>query len=513
MAASDIVKKLWSLCDVLRDSGVNYANYVNELVQLMFLKMVKDHLNNGLITKDPIPEGCRFDDLLALSGTPLINAYKQALTTLSSGELADGSHIENLDPRVRAIYTDAQTSIKEPKHLEYLIKNLDEINWDSEDRDVLGAAYEGLLEKNANETKSGAGQYFTPRALINSMVKLIKPQSGEIIQDPAAGSAGFIISADRYIKNETEDLIDLSAEERTFQRTRAYEGMELVANTRRLALMNCLLHGIEGIGEGVIRLGNTLSPEGQKLEAADIILTNPPFGTAKGSGGAITRDDLTYKTSNKQLAFLQHIYRSLKPGGRAAVVFPDNVLFDSGVGEDIRKDLMEKCNLHTILRLPTGIFYAAGVQANVLFFTKGTADNPYQDKDCTKGIWIYDLRTNMPTFGKTSPFTGEHLKPFENCYGDDPNGNSTRNEGDWSFTKDEVPHEETTSRWRYFSREWIRDKNKESLDITWIKDEDTALNLDDVDIDALILDAEKESAELNDLIAKLKTALQGINKD
>ena len=271
MAASDIVKKLWSLCDVLRDSGVNYANYVNELVQLMFLKMVKDHLNNGLITEDPIPEGCRFDDLLALSGTPLINAYKQALTTLSSGELADGSQIENLDPRVRAIYTDAQTSIKEPKHLEYLIKNLDEINWDSEDRDVLGAAYEGLLEKNANETKSGAGQYFTPRALINSMVKLIKPQHSEIIQDPAAGSAGFIISADRYIKNETDDLIDLTSEERTFQRTRAYEGMELVANTRRLALMNCLLHGIEGIGEGVIHLGNTLSTAGQKLEPADII--------------------------------------------------------------------------------------------------------------------------------------------------------------------------------------------------------------------------------------------------
>ena len=487
MAASDIVKKLWSLCDVLRDSGVNYANYVNELVQLMFLKMVKDHLNNGLITEDPIPEGCRFDDLKKLSGAPLVNAYKQTLTTLSSGTRADGSQIE-LDPRVRAIYTDAQTSIKEPKHLEYLIKNLDEINWDSEDRDVLGVAYEGLLEKNANETKSGAGQYFTPRALINSMVKLIKPQPGEIIQDPAAGSAGFIISADRFIKDETDDLIDLTSEERT-------------------------LHGIEGIGEGVIRLGNTLSPEGQKLEPADIILTNPPFGTAKGSGGAITRDDLTYKTSNKQLAFLQHIYRSLKPGGRAAVVFPDNVLFDSGVGEDIRKDLMEKCNLHTILRLPTGIFYAAGVQANVLFFTKGTANNPYQDKECTKGIWIYDLRTNMPTFGKTSPFTSEHLKPFENCYGEDPNGDSTRKEGDWSFTKDDAAHDETTSRWRYFSREWIRDKNKESLDITWIKDEDTALNLDDVDIDALMLDAEKESSELNDLIVKLKTALQGINKD
>ena len=190
--------------------------------------------------------------------------------------------------------------------------------------------------------------------------------------------------------------------------------MELVPGTRHLALINYLLHGMEGDDDGVVHQGNTLGLPGTQLPKADVILTNPPFGTAKGGGGP-TRDDCTYKTSNKQLAFLQHIYRSLKPGGRAAVVLPDNVLFEAGVGTDIRRDLMHKCNLHTILRLPTGIFYAQGVNTNVLFFSKGTTENPHQDENCTQQVWVYDLRTNMPSFGKRTPFSDQYLKPFEDC--------------------------------------------------------------------------------------------------
>lgn len=249
-----------------------------------------------------------------------------------------------------------QTRLREPRHLEQLIRSLDQIDWFSAQKDGLGDLYEGLLEKNAGETKSGAGQYFTPRVLINSMVRCIKPQPGEVIQDPAAGTAGFLIAADQYIKSKTDDLYDLPAKGQQFQKNKAFVGVELVPSTRRLALMNCLLHGMEGDAEGVVHQGNALGMAGQALPKADIILANPPFGTAKGGEASITRDDLTYPTSNKQLAFLQHIYRNLKPGGRAAVVLPDNVLFEAGVGTDVRRDLMNKCNLHTILRLPTGIF-------------------------------------------------------------------------------------------------------------------------------------------------------------
>ena len=355
--------------------------------------------------------------------------------------------------------------------------------------------YEGLLEKNANETKSGAGQYFTPRALIDSIVRVINPQAGELIQDPAAGTAGFLIAADSYIKTQTDELFDLTDKQKDFQKYHAFVGVELVPSTRRLALMNCLLHGMEGDDEGVVYLGNSLGQVGVSLAKADVILANPPFGTSKGGDASITRDDLTYPTSNKQLAFLQHIYRNLKAGGRAAVVLPDNVLFESGVGTDIRRDLMNKCNLHTILRLPTGIFYAAGVKTNVLFFTKGSAKNKLQEENCTTNTWVYDLRTNMPNFGKRTPFGEQHLKPFEAVY--NPVGRdlsrqncnkqvlaeilAARTEGEWSFNAEEVEVESTEvnkgvdprlahSRWRVFSREFIRDSKGDSLDISWLKD-------------------------------------------
>lgn len=483
MSNNEIVQKLWNLCDVLRDDGINYSDYVTELVLLLFIKMVHENTEAETLDKHILPEGCRWSDLNSKSGLNLLNDYKQILLKLSTGKDAEGKLV-HADPLITAIYADAQTRLREPRHLEQLIRSLDQIDWFSAQKDGLGDLYEGLLEKNAGETKSGAGQYFTPRALINSMVRCIKPQPGEVIQDPAAGTAGFLIAADQYIKANTDDLYDLSDKERVFQKNKAFIGVELVPSTRRLALMNCLLHGMEGDEKGVVHQGNALGMAGQSLAKADIILANPPFGTSKGGEASITRDDLTYNTSNKQLAFLQHIYRNLKPGGRAAVVLPDNVLFEAGVGADVRRDLMNKCNLHTILRLPTGIFYAQGVKTNVLFFTKGTEADKYQEENCTENVWVYDLRTNMPSFGKRTPFTEQHLKPFEDVFGDDPHGNSPRSEGEWSFNASEIDVADsaenqgteqhlTTSRWRKFSREWIRTAKSDSLDISWLKDKDS----------------------------------------
>ena len=483
MSNNEIVQKLWNLCDVLRDDGINYSDYVTELVLLLFIKMVHENTEAETLDKHILPEGCRWSDLNSKSGLNLLNDYKQILLKLSTGKDAEGKLV-HADPLITAIYADAQTRLREPRHLEQLIRSLDQIDWFSAQKDGLGDLYEGMLEKNAGETKSGAGQYFTPRALINSMVRCIKPQPGEVIQDPAAGTAGFLIAADQYIKANTDDLYDLSDKERVFQKNKAFIGVELVPSTRRLALMNCLLHGMEGDEKGVVHQGNALGMAGQSLAKADIILANPPFGTSKGGEASITRDDLTYNTSNKQLAFLQHIYRNLKPGGRAAVVLPDNVLFEAGVGADVRRDLRNKCNLHTILRLPTGIFYAQGVKTNVLFFTKGTDADKYQEENCTENVWVYDLRTNMPSFGKRTPFTEQHLKAFEEVFGDDPHGNSPRAEGEWSFNASEIDvadSEEnqdteqhlTTSRWRKFSREWIRSAKSDSLDISWLKDKDS----------------------------------------
>ena len=512
MNNNDIVQKLWNLCDVLRDDGINYSDYVTELVLLLFIKMEYENTEAGLLEKHKLPEGCRWPDLNSKSGLSLLTEYKRMLFTLSTGkEISKDPNdadktIEKLvitDPLILAIYADAQTRLREPRHLEQLIKSLDSIDWFSARRDGLGDLYEGLLEKNASETKSGAGQYFTPRPLIDSIIRCIQPQAGEVIQDPAAGTAGFLIAADAYIKSQTDELYDLNEQAQTFQRNKAFVGMELVPGTRRLALMNCLLHGMEGDDEGVVHLGNTLGLPGTQLSAADVILTNPPFGTAKGGGGP-TRDDFTYKTSNKQLAFLQHIYRSLKPAGRAAVVLPDNVLFEAGVGTDIRRDLMHKCNLHTILRLPTGIFYAQGVKTNVLFFTKGTAENPQQDEHCTQQVWVYDLRTNMPSFGKRTPFSDQYLKPFEDCF-----HASERQEiqGQIDATAESATDVELPTRWRSFSRDWISTQKGDSLDIAWLKDQDSvdAASLPEPDVLAAEAMSELTEAlrELNDLMQAL----------
>jgi type I restriction enzyme M protein len=436
---TDIVAKLWNLCNVLRDDGVTYHQYVTELTYLLFLKMAKE---TG--SEDRLPAGYRWDDLEHQAAPERLEFYKVMLIHLGS----HGSLI------TQEIFANASSFIKKPATLTALVSAIDEIDWYSAKEEGLGDLYEGLLEKNANEKKSGAGQYFTPRVLIDSMVALMQPQLGESIQDPSAGTGGFLIAANHYIR-EHNDIEALGQKAYKAYR-RQFHGMELVQDTHRLGLMNLMLHDLESDENSGIRFGDTLSNDYQQLPKADLILSNPPFGTKKG-GGLPTRDDLTYPTSNKQLVFLQHIYRGLKSGGRAAVVLPDNVLFEGNVGKQIRVDLMNKCNLHTILRLPTGIFYAQGVKTNVLFFTRGK-----KDKGNTKEVWVYDLRANTGQFGKRTQLTRKHFREFEAAFGKDPLG-STK-----SLAKRKDTGEE--GRFRKFTREWITERG-DNLDIAWLKDE------------------------------------------
>ena len=435
-STQDIVAKLWSLCHVLRDDGITYHEYVTELTFLLFLKMMKETEQEKLL-----PAGYRWDDLTEKDGVDQLAFYRSLLVHLGN----EGSG------RVQAIFANANTSLRQPKNLAKIVGDIDKLDWYSAREEGLGDLYEGLLEKNASEKKSGAGQYFTPRPLIECMVNCIQPQPGEIIQDPASGTGGFLIQADRYIKAKTDELFSLNTKEQNFQRKQAFVGVELVPDTHRLLLMNCLLHGIDSD----MVLGDTLSPDGTRLPKADVVLTNPPFGTKRG-GGKPTRDDFTYVTGNKQLAFLQHIYRTIKPGGRAAVVLPDNVLFEEGMGSKIRADLMDKCNLHSILRLPTGIFYAQGVKTNVLFFTRGEKEHGN-----TKQVWVYDLRANMPSFGVRTPLTHDHFVEFEKAYGKKSDGTSKRTD------------QGEAGRFRCFNRAELT-KRGENLDINWLKDENAS---------------------------------------
>lgn len=468
MTTQEIVGKLWNLCNVLRDDGITYHQYVTELTYILFLKMAKE---TG--SEKNIPEGYRWDDLKSHSGLDLKKYYKGLLDYL--GEHGVG--------RIQEIYAGAATNIDEPKNLEKIIVSIDELDWYSAKEEGLGNLYEGLLEKNANEKKSGAGQYFTPRVLIDVMTRLIKPQPGERCNDPACGTFGFMIAAYQYVKEHTNDFWDLDADMAEFEQNEAFTGCELVHETHRLALMNAMLHDIHG----KILLGDTLSDAGKGLKNFDLVLTNPPFGTKKG-GERATRDDFTYPTSNKQLNFLQHIYRSLKADGkaRAAVVLPDNVLFADGDGEKIRVDLMDKCNLHTILRLPTGIFYAQGVKTNVLFFTRGM-----EEKDNTKEVWFYDLRTNMPSFGKKNPLKKEHFVDFENAY-------TAENRRD---IQDE--------RWSVFTREEIAAKGN-SLDLGLIKD-DSIISYEDLpDPAESAAQAAKDLQEAAKLLQEIADELQAL---
>ena len=457
MTTQEIVSKLWNLCHVLRDDGITYHQYVTALTYILFLKMAKETDNeskfsvgvNLLESKNgteltpqqktqnsekSLIMSYSWDVLKAKSGIELYTYYKDLLRIF--GMYCTG--------RVREIYQGAMTNIDEPKNLEKIITTIDSLDWYSAREEGLGNLYEGLLEKNASEKKSGAGQYFTPRVLIDIMTRLMKPQPGERCNDPACGTFGFMIAAYQYVKNNTDEFYDLDSDMADFEKREAFTGCELVHDTHRLALMNAMLHDIDG----QILLADTLSNQGKALQDFDLVLTNPPFGTKKG-GERATRDDFTFPTSNKQLNFLQHIYRSLKANGkaRAAVVLPDNVLFADGDGEKIRCDLMDKCNLHTILRLPTGIFYAQGVKTNVLFFTRGKSD-----KGNTKEVWFYDLRTNMPSFGKTNQLKIEDFAEFEKAY------------------EAENRHSVQDERWSVFTREQIEEKGN-SLDLGLIRDD------------------------------------------
>ncbi len=463
MTTQEIVSKLWNLCNVLRDDGITYHQYVTELTYILFLKMAKETDTESLI-----PEAYRWDALTAKSGIALKNFYKELLNHL-------GEHCVG---RVREIYQGAATNIDEPKNLEKIITTIDSLDWFSAREEGLGNLYEGLLEKNASEKKSGAGQYFTPRVLIDVMTRLIRPQAGECCNDPACGTFGFMIAAHQYVASQTDDFFELDADTAAFEREKAFTGVELVHDTHRLALMNAMLHDIEGD----ITLGDTLSNIGKSMKGYDVVLTNPPFGTKKG-GERATRDDFTFPTSNKQLNFLQHIYRSLKADGkaRAAVVLPDNVLFADGEGEKIRVDLMDKCNLHTVLRLPTGIFYAQGVKTNVLFFTRGKTD-----RSNTKEVWFYDLRTNMPSFGKTNPLKTEHFADFEAAY----------EAADRRAVQDE--------RFSVFTRDQISEKGN-SLDLGLIRDDSI---VDYEDLPDPIESGEEAIAQLEEAVDLLMSVVK-----
>lgn len=481
MTNQEIVQRLWNECNVLRDDGITYQDYVTELTYILFLKMSKEQGQ-----EEGIPTQYRWDELKAKEGLELKNFYKQMLLDLGNAQ-------KTPNPKVNAIYKDASTSIDEPANLEKIIKDIDELDWFSAREEGLGNLYEGLLEKNANETKSGAGQYFTPRPLINMMVRMVAPKPGERLCDPAAGTFGFMVAANDYLKKQTDDYFDLSDEEQQFQRHEAFSGMELVPTTHRLALMNEYLHDIDGR----LEQGDSLSAAGKWMKDFDVILTNPPFGTKKG-GERATRDDLTYASSNKQLNFLEVIYNALNRKGtaRAAVVVPDNVLFADGVGEQIRRDLMNKCNLHTILRLPSGIFYAQGVQTNVLFFDRGTTD-----QDNTQDVWIYDMRHKMRTFGKRAPLNEKDFAEFEKLYCPD-----NRTERKETYDAETNPE----GRWRRFTKEDIEGRPNTSLDISWMTDEEEA---DSRSLSEILTAIQEKSEEIARAVAVLSQELAEVDQD
>lgn len=439
--SSDLVNKLWRLCAKLRKDGVTYLQYVTELTYLLFLKMASELKDEGRI-----PEEYRWGTIKTASETEVLQRYRRALLDLGDGDkVADRSIV--------AIFQNATTIIREPANLRRLIEAIDGLHWFSEERDSFGDTYEGLLQKMAEETKRGAGQYFTPRVLIEVIVQLMQPRPGEVIQDPAAGTGGFLIAADRYMRAGTDSYFELSPKQQAFQLQSALRGMENVPDVFRLLLMN--LH-LQNIDQPMVP-GDTLSPRGAEkdFKNADLILTNPPFGPA---GGQPTRDDLTItdRISTYQLPFVEHCIRALRPGGRAAVIVPDNVLFDDNRGRLLRQRLMNWCELHTILRLPTGIFYAQGVQTNVLFFTRSEDEAPVVD--ATQSVWIYDMRAGATNYGKTNPLKLSDFDDFVRVFGNDAYGHAARHD----LGED--------GRFRCFTRAEIA-ANVDNLDIRWLKDD------------------------------------------
>lgn len=467
MTESTIISKVWRFADVLRDDGVGYGDYLEQITYLLFLKMADEFAKPPNNRDTNIPEEFNWESLKSKRGEALESHYTKLLRALgkSTGILGQ-------------IFTKAQNKIQDPAKLNKVITMIDGEQWSMMGADLKGKIYEGLLEKNAEDTKSGAGQYFTPRALIQAMVACVQPEPKKTIADPACGTGGFFLASYDFIVGHHKDL---DKEEKEFLKNKTFYGNEIVASTRRMCLMNMFLHNIGEIdGDTFISSTDALvSDEGNRY---DYVLANPPFGkkssiTITNEEGEQEKQDLSYNrqdfwvtTSNKQLNFLQHIKSMLKINGEAAVVLPDNVLFEGGAGETVRKELLKTADLHTILRLPTGIFYAHGVKANVLFF-----DNKPASKDpWTKEVWIYDYRTNVHHTLKKKPMRLEDLKDFIECY--NPENRNKRKET-WS-------EDNPDGRWRKYSYDEIIARDKTNLDIFWIKDSSLADldNLPDPDI-------------------------------
>lgn len=467
MTSSAIISKVWSFCNTLRDDGVGYGDYLEQLTYLLFLKMADEYSKPPYNRTLPVPPEYNWESLTALRGAELEGHYTELLRTLGLQKGILGQ-----------IFTKSQNKIQDPAKLWKLIDLIDKESWMMMDTDVKGDIYEGLLEKNAEDTKSGAGQYFTPRALIRAMVACVRPQPAKTIADPACGTGGFFLAAYDYIA----DNYSLDKEQKKFLKYHTFFGNEIVAGTRRLALMNLFLHNI-----GDIDSDNFISPADALIADPgvryDYVLANPPFGkkssqTFTNEEGEQEKEDLTYNrqdfwatTSNKQLNFVQHIRTMLKTTGMAAVVLPDNVLFEGGAGETVRKKLLETTDLHTILRLPTGIFYANGVKANVVFFdAKAASKEPW-----TKEVWYYDYRTNIHHTLKKNSLKLDDLQDFINCY--QPENRHKRTE---VFNAETNPE----GRWRKFTYDEIISRDKTSLDLTWLKDKSLADldNLPDPDV-------------------------------
>ncbi len=467
MTTSGIVSKVWSFCNPLRDVGVGYGDYLEQLTYLLFLKMADEYSKPPYNRKMNIPETYNWESLISIKGAELELHYAALLRELSAKKGILGQ-----------IFTKSQNKIQDPAMLAKVIDMINSENWLVMGADVKGDIYEGLLEKNAEDVKSGAGQYFTPRALIKAMVECVQPQPMKTIADPACGTGGFFLASYDYLAHNNK----LDKDQNKFLKLQTFFGNEIVAGTRRLALMNLFLHNI-----GDIDSDNFISPADALIAASpityDYVLANPPFGkkssqTFTNEEGELEKDELTYNrqdfwatTSNKQLNFVQHIRTMLKTTGMAAVVVPDNVLFEGGAGETVRKKLLETTDLHTILRLPTGIFYAQGVKANVIFF-----DNKPASKDpWTKEIWVYDYRTNIHHTLKKNPLKFDDLKDFIVCYNP-----ANRNKRKETFNAETNPE----GRWRKFTYDEIIARDKTSFDITWLKDKSLADldNLPDPDV-------------------------------
>ena len=428
MKNQNIVQKIWGLCHILRGDGISYHQYVSELTYLLFLKIAEE---NGVETL--LPEGYRWKDLIAAPDIGLLAFYQEMLTHL-------GNHADS--EIIKEIYAFPTTVFSHDDNLKAVIDGISKLSWSDVSGDGFGKIYEGLLQHSA-DVRSGAGQYFTPRELINAIVTVAKPGLGELVQDPATGSGGFLVAADRFIRAA-------SSESSYAANPPKYQGAEIEKNTRRICLMNTFLNGLDA----QIIFGDALTDDVASLDAPDLILANPPFGVKSGSKRKF-RSNIPYANANQQLAFLQHIYLNLKINGRAAVVLPDNVLFEEGIAAKVRADLMVKCDLHTILKLPSGIFNSANVKTNVLFFNKVEPDR----KSGTDAVWIYDMRAQMPNFGKTRALTSDDFADFVAVYGEDPAGGSPRRD------------QGEAGRFRKFTREEFAQRGN-NLVIGWLREEE-----------------------------------------